>query len=86
MKDEVGFLPSDKHQRFLQIGAIILGVCVARYAQITQNIKFAVSLQCLNIEVSDEFYFLHADKHEHFLQIDTIIFNVDDQAFLKFLK
>ena len=27
MKDEVDFLPADKHQRFLQIDAIILGVC-----------------------------------------------------------
>ena len=27
MKDEVDFLPADKHQRFLQIDTIILGVC-----------------------------------------------------------
>ena len=27
MKDEVGFLPTDKRQRFLQIATIILGVC-----------------------------------------------------------
>ena len=26
------FLPADKHQKFLQIDAIILGVCVARHA------------------------------------------------------
>ena len=25
--DEVEFLPADKHQRFLQIDTIILGVC-----------------------------------------------------------
>ena len=28
MKDEVDFLPGDKRQRFLQIGTVILGVCV----------------------------------------------------------
>ena len=28
MKNEVDFLPVDKHQRFLQIVTIILGVCV----------------------------------------------------------
>ena len=27
MKDEVDFLPAEKHQRFLRIYAIILGVC-----------------------------------------------------------
>ena len=27
LKDEVGFLPADKHQRFLQINTIILDVC-----------------------------------------------------------
>ena len=27
MKDEVDFLPADKHQRFLQIDIIILDVC-----------------------------------------------------------
>ena len=26
-KDEVDILPTDKHQRFLQIATIILGVC-----------------------------------------------------------
>ena len=37
------FLLADKRQRFLQIDAIILGV--TRHAQITQNNKFAISLQ-----------------------------------------
>ena len=50
-------------------------VCVARHAQITQNSKFAVSLQCLKKEVSDEVDFLHTDKRENFLQIDTMIFD-----------
>ena len=27
MKDEVDFLSADKHQKFLQIGTTILGVC-----------------------------------------------------------
>ena len=46
---------------------------MARHAQITQNNKFAISLQYLKKEVSDEVDFLHADKHESLLQIDTMI-------------
>ena len=41
---EVGFLPADKHESFLQDNSIIL-VCVVRHAQITQNNKLAISLQ-----------------------------------------
>ena len=44
-KNEVGFLLADRHQRFLQIDTIILGV--TRHAQITQNNKLAISLQYL---------------------------------------
>ena len=46
---------------------------MARHAQITQNNKFAISLQYLKKELSDEVDFLHADKHESLLQIDTMI-------------
>ena len=42
VKNELDFLPADERQRFLQIDTIILGVCVARHAQITQNNKFAI--------------------------------------------
>ena len=42
------------------------------HAWITQNNKFAFSLQYLKKEVSDEIDFLHADKHESLLQIDTV--------------
>ena len=46
---------------------------VTRHAQITQNNKFAFSLQYLKKEVSGEIDFLHADKHESLLQFDTMI-------------
>ena len=46
---------------------------MSRHAQITQNNKFAISLQYLKKEVSDEVDFLHADKYESLLQIDTMI-------------
>ena len=42
---KLAFLLADKRQRFLQIDTIILGV--TRHAQITQNNKFAISLQYL---------------------------------------
>ena len=48
-------------------------MCVARHAQITQNKKFAISLQYLKKEVNDEVDFLHVGKHENLLQIDTMI-------------
>ena len=47
-------------------------MCVARHAQITQNNKFAISLQYISKKVRDEFDFLHAVKHGSLLQIDTM--------------
>ena len=61
-------------------------VFVARYAQITQNNKFAIFLQCLKKEVGDEIHFLPGDERESFLQIATLIFNGNGQAFPKFLR
>ena len=72
-KNEVYFLLVDKHQKFLQIDTIILGVC-GQACPNYQNNKFAISLQYLKKEVSVKVDFLHADKHESFLQIDSVIF------------
>ena len=46
---------------------------MARHAQITQNKKFAISLQYHKKKVSNEVDFLHADKHESLLQIGRMI-------------
>ena len=46
---------------------------MARYAQITQDNKFAISLQYLQKELRDEVDFLHVDNYESLLQIDTMI-------------
>ena len=46
---------------------------MARHAPITQNNKFAISLQNLKKEVSDAVDYLHVDKHESLLRIDTVI-------------
>ena len=48
-------------------------MCVARHAQITQNKKFAISLQNLKREVNVEVDFLHAGKHKNLLQFDNMI-------------
>ena len=48
-------------------------MCLARHAQITQNNKFAISLQYFKKEVSDEIDFLHPDKHKSLLQINTMV-------------
>ena len=49
---------------------------MARDAQVTQNNKFAISLQYLKKKLSDKVDFLHADKYESSQQIVTIIFVV----------
>ena len=60
---------------------------MVRYTQITQNNKFAISMQYLKKNVSDKDDFLHTGKHESFLlQIDTMIFKGDGQAFPEFPK
>ena len=72
---------------------------MVRHAQITQNSKFAISLQCLKKELSDEVDFFHADKYQSFLKVyfnilgikvsykfNVIIINEHDQAFLNYLK
>ena len=72
---------------------------MARHAQITQNNKFAISLQYRKKNVSDEVDFLQADKHESFLKyyfntlsikvsykVDIIIINGHDQAFSNYSK
>ena len=46
---------------------------MARHPQITQNNKFAVSLQYLKKELSDEIDLLHASEHENLLRIDGMI-------------
>ena len=51
MKDKVIFLPSDKRQIFPQIDTIILAVCVARHAQITQNNKITIFHNALTISL-----------------------------------
>ena len=44
-----------------------------RYAHITQNNKFVISLQHVKKVVTDAVDFLHVDKHESLLQIDIMI-------------
>ena len=46
---------------------------MARHAQITQNNKFAISLQYLKKETSDEVDFLDINKYESLLQKNTMI-------------
>ena len=59
-------------------------MCVARHAQITQNKKFAISLQYLKKEVNDEIDFLHGGKHQSGLQVDfnTLGTKIGDKVIL----
>ena len=56
MNDEVHFLHAGKHERFLQIGTMVL-MGMVKYFQSSQNSKLAMSLQYLKKEVRDETYF-----------------------------
>ena len=66
------FLPPDKHQRFLQIGSIILVVGCQGCPNYSKK-KIAISLQYLKRELSHEVNFLHANKHERLFETDTMI-------------
>ena len=48
--------------------------------KVSQNSKFAMSLQYIKEEVRDELDFLHAGKHQSFLQINIIFFHGSDQT------
>ena len=72
VKDGVDFSLLIIVKRFFKVILSFL-MCVARHAQITQNKKFAISLQYLKKEVNVQVDFLHGGKHENSLQINTII-------------
>ena len=64
---------------------ILLGM--VKHFQSSQNSTFAMSLQCLKIEVGHEVNFLHADKHQSGLQVDfnTLSTNVSYKVILSLL-
>ena len=80
VRDEVDFLPVDKHQSFLQdfktLGIkvsfkvmLLLLMGMIKHSQNTQSNKFAISLQYLKKEVRNGVHFLHADKHQSFCKL-----------------
>ena len=78
MGDEVNFLPTDKHESFLQVD-ITLGLPRQVFLN-TQNDKFTICLQYLKENVKEEVDFLPVDKRQSFFQIDTVILGVCGQA------
>ena len=72
VRNEVDFLYSDFHQRFLELDFNTLGIKVSykvmlsllmgviKHFQSTQGNKFTISLQYLKKEVRDRVHFLHA--------------------------
>ena len=65
---EVYFWHANKHQIFLQLDTITLGVY--------PKLEVCISLQYLQENMGDEVDFLSADKHESFLQVDSITLGV----------
>ena len=53
--------------------------------QITENNKFAISLQYFKKELSDEVDFLHVDKHQSFLQVDFNTLSIEVKVMLPVL-
>ena len=84
MKDEVDFLPADKHQRLFEL-MLSFQVYVARHTQIDENNTFSISLQYFKQEVSDEVDFFKADEMKvSYSFLGSMIFDGDDKAFPKF--
>ena len=77
----VHFLPTDKHQSFLQVNINTLGTKVSytvilsllmsiiKHSQSIQSNKFAISLQYLKKEVKNGVHFLYANKHQSFYSL-----------------
>ena len=59
---------------------VSLWVCLARYAQSSQNNNFAISFQYFKENMKDEVDILNADKRQRFLQIDIMILDMCGQA------
>ena len=88
---------ADKQENLLQIDSMIL-MGMVKHSQISQNSKFALSLQYLKKEVKDEVDFLQADQDQsvgnvYFKTLGIkvsynfhIIINGHDQAFSNYLK
>ena len=87
MRDQGNFLFTDKHQSFLQVGAIPFG----RWGQLFPKYP---KWQVCNIfvifqerrEGRTNVIFLHEDKHHNFLQAGTIVFTDHDKACAKYPK
>ena len=67
MRDEVDFLLADKHESFLQVDSITLGVR-CQVSQSTQNSKFPISLQYLKENVKDKVDFYMQINIESFFK------------------
>ena len=77
MKDEVDFLPADKHESLLQIDTMIL-MGIVKHSQSSPNSKFTMSLQYFKKDVRDEVDFWPVDKHQSFLQVDFNTLGIKD--------
>ena len=85
MGDEVDFLPANKHETFLQIDSITLGVH-SQASQGTQYNKPSISLRYHKEKVKGDIDFLPADKHQRFLQIETITLSAHSRTYQNYQK
>ena len=81
-RDQVGFLFANKHQSFLQFGAITFG----GRTRSNLNNMFAVYFWYFRSEVSGKFDFLHEDKHQSLPQTGCITFTGQSQAYSTYPK
>ena len=72
---------ADKQENLLQIDSMIL-MGMVKHSQISQNSKFALTLQYLKKEVKDEVDFLQADQDQ---SVGNVYFKtLGHQSFLQF--
>ena len=74
------FLHADKHESFLQIGAVIFDWRWPSIPKVLKITNLQYPCKYLKETRKNEVDFLLSDRHQRFLQIDTIILDVCGQA------
>ena len=85
MGDEVRFLPANKHESFLQVVSISLGVHGQQCQKYPKKQVYNI-LAIFRENVKNEVNILPTDKCQRLLQIATIILGVNDQAYPNYPK
>ena len=85
VSDEVHLWHADKHQSFLHVDIIILGVHIQTCLKYPKQ-QVSISLQYIQKNMGDEVDFLTPYKLKSFSQVDSTTLDVQSQACPKYPK